>query len=167
MFRFVVGLRLRSLRIGAPNQVIVVDVHHFGAFVVMSERNRPERGNPFLEVDRALVVTLVQSGRTGQRIESAIPEAIDDRLDHNPDVVQLRFRQTRHAAPDFIGQRSHHFIIRRRIHAEQRSIFPFDRIENRRTSIPFFVDVRIFNQLTPVRTDRNDRRRSPEFGEHD
>jgi hypothetical protein len=147
--------------------MIVVDVDNLYRFICEPERNRPIRSFDQIVVDRAFVVAVVQSSRTGKRVESAIIHSINDWFSYDFHVIPCCFCEEWPAAGRFLGQGTHHFIGTWWILAEQRSVFAFNGIKNRYLVVPFFLNHGIFNQLAVIRADRNQRRRSVERAERE
>lgn len=147
----------------------MVDVDHFSRLVRVSERNRPVRPNRLVEVQRALVVAVMQSRWADERVEPTIVDAVNDRLDDHADVVDGGFAEERKSARSLMSRRqgSDNFVRARRIEAEQRRILTFNRIEYGHFAVSLFFVIRVFDHLAVVRTDRNERRCDPEAGERE
>ena len=83
----------------------MVDVDHFLSRMRVREGDRPVGADCLVEVDRALVVALLQATWTGQGIHPALADAVDDVLDDDPHVVAMRLSEEVQAARRIIGQR--------------------------------------------------------------
>ena len=94
----------------------MVDIHHFLAvFVHQRVGHRPADPLHFLEVDRALVVGVVQLGRPGQRIVPRRIHVVGKLALRDPHVVPLDLIEERPVALDRTGllERPHHLVVAR------------------------------------------------------
>jgi hypothetical protein len=100
-------------------QVVVIDVQHFDRFVILqSMRDRIAHDLSLGEVDRALVVNVVQLNGADQWQHSWLVNVVSDLLFDDADVATLDFVQERYAAlqgADSLQSR-HNFMIRWWVH---------------------------------------------------
>ena len=149
------------------DQVIVVDVDHLNRLVLVVERNGPVGSDHLVVVHRALVVAVMQAGRSNEWVEAAVVHSVDDWLDNHLDIAALSFCDEGVSARRFVRDRSHHFIRARWVLAEDVRMFPFNGIQDGNLVVPFFTDICIFDQLAVPRTHRDQRRRSIETAEYE
>jgi hypothetical protein len=71
--------------------VVFVDVYDFYLMIVQVERNRVVRPVAFIVVNGALVVTVNQLARTGQRVNLAWVDRFANLFDQNLNVITMGF----------------------------------------------------------------------------
>jgi hypothetical protein len=71
--------------------VVFVDVYDFYLVIVQVERNRVVGPVAFIVVNGALVVTVNQLARTGQRVDLAWVDRFADLFDQNLNVITMGF----------------------------------------------------------------------------
>ena len=147
--------------------MIVVDVDDLNRFVFVAEGDGPIRPLDQVIVDSALVVAVMQPSWSRKRVEATVIQSIDDRLGDDLHVVASGLGQEDPATRGFLRQRPHHFVGTWWILTENWCVLTFHRIQNRHFVVPFFLDVSIFDQLTVVRTDGNQWRRTVERAERE
>jgi len=137
----------------------VVDVDDFFALISVGHRDRPVRPDCFVKVDRAFVMAVMQPSWPDERIKATLIDSVNDRFNHDPDVVHVRFCNEGKSArsANTRWQSSNNFVRSRWVQAEQRSVVAFDLVQNRHFAVSFFFVVGVFDQLAVVRADRNQR----------
>ena len=102
--RELVRARIPGIGIAAHMEVIMVDVDHLDALVVLERvRNRPTVDRSLFEVHRALVVGVVQLSKANQRDKPRIIDIIGYLDLGDPDLVPLFLMQERNPTTNRTG----------------------------------------------------------------
>ena len=130
----------------------MVDIHHFLAvFVHQRVGHRPPDPLHFLEVDRALVVGVVQLRRPGERIVPRRIHVVGQLALRDPHAVSLDLIEERPVALDGTGllERPHHLVVTRFVDGFARSARR-DWSQHRGTLIAFVIPELVFLLLLHV-----------------
>lgn len=147
-------------------EVIVVDVDDFdGVFVLQLMRNRPANIGDFREVDRTLVVSMMELSGADGGDESRRIDVIGDLLFDDSHVVPLLFVQVGQSTFDRTCplHRSQHFIIAGRVKSDGRPACG-KRPKNRNGVIPLVNPELVFLLILEIRTYRNRNGHQPKVG---
>lgn len=99
-----VRTRCTGIGIAAHVEVIMVDVDHLDALVVLKRvRNRPSVDRPLFEVHRTLVMGMVQLSEANQRNKPRIVDVVGYLDLGDPDLVPLLLMQKRNPTTNRTG----------------------------------------------------------------
>ena len=116
--RELVRARFSGIGIAAHVEVIMVDVNHLDALVVLKRvRNRPAVDCSLFEVHRALVVGMVQLSKANQRDKPRIVDIVGYLDLGDPNLVPLLLMQERNPTTNRTGtlQGMDDLVVTRRI----------------------------------------------------
>ncbi len=144
------------------NQVVFIDVDNFHRLVDVCEWNGPVSSNRLVVIDRALVVTVMQSAGTDERIDFAFVETIHERFHDNLDIVHGRFLEESKSSGTRFRHGPNDLVLAGIVNAEDRSVLAFHRVEDRHAIVSLIFPELVFHTLAQISRHRNGRQSFPE-----